>query len=416
MEARGKGCLGFCRALDLADEKGFLAGKILGDLGADVIKIEPPSGDPARNIGPFYHDIPDPEKSLYWFAFNANKRGITLNIETIDGQELLKKLVKTADVLIESFPPSYMVGVGLGYSVLSKINPRIVMTSITPFGSSGPYCNYKGSDAILMALGGLTYISGNPDHPPVRISSPQAYLHSGAYAAVGSMMALYHQQMCGKGQQVDVSIQECCEWASYFTPEWWDMQKVVFKRQGMWRNFGPTRLRTVYPCKDGYVSCWILAGPVGGRGRKALVKWMDNEGMSDDWLNQFDFDAWDAATTTQEICNRIAETVGRFLLTKTKDELFDFARRVDLFLAPFNSVKDLRENPHSKARGFWAELHHPELGSTINYPGQFIRLSESPITINRRAPLIGEHNKEIYQGELGLTSEDLVRLKEAGAI
>ena len=144
------------RALDITDEKGLMCGKILADMGADVIKVEKPGGDLARRIGPFYHDDPNPEKSLYWFAYNTNKRGITLDIETSDGQDIFKQLVKTADFVIESFDPGYMSSLGLGYADLEKINPRIIMVSITPFGQSGPYVEqgYKVNDMIVWALGG----------------------------------------------------------------------------------------------------------------------------------------------------------------------------------------------------------------------------------------------------------------------
>jgi len=145
------------RVLDLTDEKGLLCGKLLGDLGADVIKIERPGGDPARNLGPFYHGEADPEKSLFWFAFNTSKRGITLDIETTDGQEIFKRLVKGSDFVIESFPPGYMDQPGLGYSVLEKVNPRVIMVSITPFGPTGPYKDYKAPDIVAWAMGAQMY-------------------------------------------------------------------------------------------------------------------------------------------------------------------------------------------------------------------------------------------------------------------
>jgi len=163
--------LGSYRVLDLSDEKGMFCGKFLGDFGADVIKIEPPGGSPARNIGPFYHDIPDPEKSLFWFAYNSSKRGITLNIETSDGQEIFKRLVKTADFIVETFTPGYMESLGLGYDTMNRINPRIIVCSITPFGQTGPYKDYKSSDLIALATGGLLYICGDPERPPVRTNA-----------------------------------------------------------------------------------------------------------------------------------------------------------------------------------------------------------------------------------------------------
>ena len=229
-----KGMLSPYRVLDLTDEKGLLCGKLLGDLGADVIKIERPGGDPARSIGPFYHDEPDPEKSLFWFAFNTSKRGITLDIETADGQEIFKRLVKSADFVIESFPPGYMDKLGLGYSALEKINPGIIMVSITPFGQTGPYKDYKAPDIVAWAMGGQMYPCGDADRPPVRISHhSQAYLHAAAEAAVGAMMALYYREMTGEGQQVDVSIQESVAQLTYGLHASWDMMKVIQQRGGM---------------------------------------------------------------------------------------------------------------------------------------------------------------------------------------
>jgi len=178
-----------CRALDLTDENGFLCGKILADLGVDVIKVERPGGDPSRKTGPFWADIPHPEQSLYWFAYNSNKRGITLNIETADGKEILRELVKRADFIIESFPPGFMDNLGLGYATLSSIKKGIILTSITPFGQAGPYKNYQTSDIVTIGMAGILYQTGDFDRPPVHMSMPQACLHAGADAAVGTMIA-----------------------------------------------------------------------------------------------------------------------------------------------------------------------------------------------------------------------------------
>jgi len=220
------------RALDLTDEKGFLCGKMLADMGADVIKIEKPGGDTARKKGPFYHDDPDPEKSLYWFAFNTNKKGITLNIDAVDGREILRRLVKTADFLIESFDPGYLNNLGLGYTDLEKINPRIIMVSITPFGQSGPYVeeDYQVNDMIAWALGGTMYVSGDPDRPPNQISFPHAYLHGGAEGAQAAMLALYARELIGEGQHVDVSIQQCLPLITMNALQYWDMYQINLRR------------------------------------------------------------------------------------------------------------------------------------------------------------------------------------------
>src|SRR3989304_6447069 len=180
-----------CRVLDLSNETGFLCGKILGDLGADVIKVERPCGDPSRSLGSFYQDEPGPEKNLYWFSYNHNKRGITLDIETETGKDILFKLVKNTDILVETFPPGYLEKLGLDYSALCKINPQIIVTSITPFGQTGPYKDYKGSDLILTAMSGFMSLLGDPDKPPVRPTMPQSYTWIGMHAAEGTMMAYY---------------------------------------------------------------------------------------------------------------------------------------------------------------------------------------------------------------------------------
>ncbi|MFC2051722.1 CaiB/BaiF CoA transferase family protein, partial [Chloroflexota bacterium] len=269
------------RVLDLTDKKGLLCGKLLGDLGADVIKIEKPGGDPARNIGPFYHDEPDSEKSLFWFAFNTSKRGITLDIETADGQEMFKRLLKSADLVVESFPPGYMDKLGLGYSDLERINPGIIMVSITPFGQTGPYKDYKASDITAWAMGGQMYSWGNADRPPVRISHPfQAYLHAAGEGAVGALMALHHRETTGEGQHVDVSIQESIVQLTYKITNAWDLNKVIQRRE---RNvLAPSssnfHITQTWPCKNGYVYWQFFNDERARRMNQPLVNWMDSEG------------------------------------------------------------------------------------------------------------------------------------------
>ena len=181
---KAEGMLSTYRVLDLTDEKGLLCGKLMGDLGADVIKIERPGGDAARQLCPFYHDEPDPEKSLFWFALNTSKRGITLDIETLDGQGIFRRLVEDADFVIESFPPGYLDKLGLGYSDLEKINPKVIMVSIAPFGHTGPYKDWKTSDIVAWAMGGQMAPCGEPDRPPYKVSyHSQAYLNAGLDAA-----------------------------------------------------------------------------------------------------------------------------------------------------------------------------------------------------------------------------------------
>ncbi len=400
------------RVLDLTDEKGLLCGKLLGDLGADVIKIERPGGDPVRNIGPFYHDEVDPEKSLFWFAFNTSKRGITVDLETAHGQQVFRRLVKTADFVIESFPPGHMDKLGLGYSTLEKINPSIIMVSITPFGQAGPYKSYKAPDIVAWAMGGQMYPCGDADRPPVRMSHhSQAYLHAAGEAAVGAMMALYYREMTGEGQQVDVSIQESVIQATYLPTCTWDMMKVIHQRGGgLLPNIRMTR---IWPCKDGYV-IWFYAGGLEAKRRNIpFVEWMDEEGMANDFLKGFDWDTFDYTTISQEAVYRIEEQTRQFFMTHTKAELLEGALKHRLMLYPVSTTKDMLESVQLAARGFWAEVEHPELRASITYPGAFAKTSGVPPRISRRAPLIGEHNQEVLEGELGMSRGELPPLRQA---
>ncbi len=411
--------LGPFRVLDLTDEKGFLCGKVLGDLGADVIKIEKPGGDPARRIGPFWHDIPHPEKSLYWFAFNMNKRGITLDIETADGQQLFKRLVGTADFVVESFKPGYMGELGLGYPVLSQINPRIIVTSITPFGQTGPYKDHKPSDIAAMAMSGLMYIIGDPDRPPVRISFPQAYLHAGVEGAVGSMTAHYYRQKTGEGQHVDVSIRDSMIIVTDNIQIYWDVNRCIVHRggPGFLRPETGTVQVSQRRCKDGFVCFMLMGGAIGSETNERIGQWMDEEGMLPDSLRGIDWAKFGWADAEYiALYDRMSEAIDRFLPRHTKAEVLEEGVKRRIMIYPVNTAKDIGENPQLKARDFWVEVEHPELGETLTYPGAFVKASETPWRVWRRAPLIGEHNEDVYIGELGLSREELVRLREAQVI
>ncbi|MBM4432567.1 MAG: CoA transferase [Chloroflexi bacterium] len=405
------------RVLDLTDEKGFLCGRLMADLGADVIKIEPPGGDPSRGIGPFYKDIPHSEKSLYWFVYNANKRGITLNIASKDGQNIFKKLVKKAHFVIESFSPGYMKSLGLGYAKLSKINPEIILTSITPFGQTGPYSHYKASDIVEMGLCGLLYLCGDSDRSPVRISFPQAYLHAGAEAVVGTMVAHYHRGQTGEGQWVDVSIQEATYLATMNAPLFWTLENRVLKRAGAWRTGITSGIlqRQIWPCKDGYVNMPVYGGDLGAKTNRALTQWMRSEGMADDFLASIDWNKFDMATVSQETWNHIEQLMVNFFKSHTKQELYLKGLTLGVMIYPLYTPEDIAKDKQLGERGYWTPIEHPELGETLTYPGVAVKASLTPLQIKRRAPLIGEHNREIYQ-ELGFTKEEMVSLVEGGVI
>jgi benzylsuccinate CoA-transferase BbsE subunit len=409
--------LGPYRVLDLTDERGLICGKTLGDLGADVIKIEPPGGHECRDLGPFYRDLPSGEESLSWFACNASKRSITLNLESDDGRDLFRKLVPKADFVIESFAPGCLEGLGLGYAALAGINPRVILTSITPFGQTGPYRDYRTCDLVSMAVGGYLYLTGDPDRPPVRIGFPQAYLHAGMAAAAGTMVAHYHRQMTGEGQWVDVSIQEACAWIPTDSAIYWEMNQVLEERHGGARVRPTTgaRMKRIWECRDGYVSFDMYGARLARNFMTPLVAWMTEEGAAPDFLKQIDWDTFDYFAAPPELVERVAEPIARFFSGHTREDLLwgGVARRCCIY--PVATPGDVAASRQLEERGFWVELDHPALGAGVKYPGSCIRASETVTGISRRAPRVGEHNVEVY-GEMGLSRKDILTLRRRGVI
>lgn len=421
--------LGDIRVLDLADQKGVYCAKLLADLGADTIRIEPPWGDPMRRIGPFFHDEPEPEKSLYWFQFNTSKRSITLNLERADGREILKTLVKTADVMVETFPPGHLEEIGLGYSVLAEINPGLVLTSITPFGQTGPYRDFKSSDVVTQAMGGLMYLAGFPDDPPYKIYGSQAYHSASVQAAVGTLVALYARELTGRGQRVDVSLQESVLMAQETAIPTYDMRKVVRRRVAAEAPLIPGS--GLYPCQDGHIFAGVVAG--AGAGWDVIVDWLNSEGMAGDlkdpkWQETFQLmgnvralvalarDPLALATRLADFAH-INEILSAFMKSHTKGEIYRGAVARGIMMVPVQSPKDILESTQLEALGFFVDVEHDELGMNLKYPGApCYHISDAPWRISRRAPLIGEHNLEVYEGELGFSNEKLATLKQAGTI
>ena len=416
---RNAGLLAPYRVLDLTDELGFLCGKIFGDLGADVIKIERPGGDPARRLGPFFKDERDPEKSLTWFGFNNNKRGVTLNLEAPKGREIFSQLAAKADFVIETFTPGTLDKLKLGYAALSKLNPKLVLISITPFGQSGPYSKFHASDIEIMALSGCMSLTGDPGRPPLRVTFPQSYSWTGSYAAMGALIAHYHRQQSGEGQHVDVSAQACLLWAFSHAHTFWDLNRHLEKRAGSFmtgRSITGAKMRVFWPCRDGYLNFIIYGGEAGRRTNQALVEWMDSKGMAPDFLKQKDWKTFDIAKVQQEEIDRMEEPIAEFFTGVTKAEFFKEVVKREMLGYPVASVKEIFEDPQHAARDFWQEVDHPELGCSITYPGGFAKFSEGACGIWRRAPRIGEHNEEVYGRELGMKAEELEELKRHGVI
>jgi crotonobetainyl-CoA:carnitine CoA-transferase CaiB-like acyl-CoA transferase len=409
--------LGPYRVLDLTNEWGILSGRLMADLGCDVIKIEPPCGDALRNIGPFFNDTPDAEESLVWLFYNANKRGITLNIESADGKEILKKLVKKTDFLIESFQPGYMKNLGLDYSELSKINPRLIMASITPFGQTGPYSHFKSADIVSQALCGWMSRVGDADRAPLQIGVPfQSMLHASAQSTAGMLLALYSRRKTGEGQQINGTP---LPWMVHFgsTPLRYFVTKHNEGRSGQaWEWSNRPSVKYVWPCKDGHVSFSIMGGSRFGRSQKALIAWMDSEGAAPQFIKEIEWDKLDYGSVGQDVRDKFEEPVAKFFINKTKAELYKECVKRGVAMFPANTAREILDEAQLAIRNYWVKVPHPELGSDIRFPGAFFKSSEASWEIKRRAPLIGEHNEEIYTKELGFSKEDFIMLKQNAII
>ena len=404
------GALSHMRVLDLSDEKGVYAAKLLADLGADTIKIEPPGGDATRQFGPFVDDVPDPNKSLFYFHYNTNKRGITLNIEHPDGKRLLRELVRSADILIESFPPGYLAGLDLAYADLARINPGLVMASVTPFGQHGPHAHYKGSDLVAWAMSGYMAILGYTDLnlPPMSAPFLQCCHAAGYYAATGALAAVLYRTTTGRGQHIDVSMQEAMITMSETPNVFYSMDDVVLTRQ--WGYAGDPGGRRLFHCQDGYVD--LTLGPFRRDIWPRWVDWLDADGrlgdLGDDrWLDR----DWGLAHIDQ-----MFEQVEAWTTTRTGNELFHEGQTRRLEAAPVKDIPAVMADPQLNARGYFVQVPHPELDRILTYSGAPYDLQETPWAIRRRAPLLGEHNREIYLGELGLGEQKLQEHRENGVI
>lgn len=398
------------RVLDLADGKGVYCTKLLADLGADVVIVEPSSGSRGRHRGPFFHDEPHVEKSLYFLYFNTSKRSITLNLEHPDGQAIFKRLAKTADVVVETFPVGYMKSLGLDYDALSVINPKLVMTSISPFGQTGPYKDYKGSDLVAMAMGGYMQITGDPEKYPVRLGNEHSHYPTSQYAALGILGALYYRDITsGRGQYIDMSLFEPI--IPYHLEQhqaaMWKFQRQNPIRVGLHSYIGIPL--GVYPCKDG----WAAALTTTDKEWDGLAQWIYEVTGEKAVLDEELKGVWGEGRRKRR--DEVIAYIMRLSSSMTKQEFFHQAQKRDMGFEPVNTPEDILNDPHLAASGFWVELDHPVVGK-LRYPRQGPFCGEDIPEIEKAAPLLGEHNKEIYCGELGFTKNDLVVLRSGGII
>ena len=378
---------------------GPLSAKILADFGADVIKVEPPGGEAARRMPLFFQDDPHPEKSLLYLLLNLNKRGITLDLEKEAGARLFRDLVRQADVVVETFKPGYLASLGLDYESLERINPRIILTSITGFGQTGPYSHYKSEEIVAYAMGQIMSISGTTDREPLKHGGFQAQYEGGMNGATATAVAALIRDFTGEGQHVDISIQEVVNWTlvgSFSVYSW--IGGVTGRRNPKGTMFG-----NIMPSKDGYFITQLGQGSTWDQ----LVDFYGREELREPRF----------AEPAQRTAN--GEELDAILMDAVKDrevkELFSAAAKERILVGMAQTPQDLADCPQLETRGFYQEVEHPYVGK-IKVPQTTFNMSETPSRYRTTAPLLGQHNAEVLGGLLGKSTEEIDALRAQGVI
>lgn len=386
--------LSHLRVLDLTDTGASVAGRILSDLGAEVILIEPRGGAASRSLGPYVGDVVDPDRSLEFWSRHRGKRSVACDPGNAEDADALRSLACDADVWIDdrSFPG--LAAAGFGPTDLDGLAPRLVHAHVTPFGGSGPKRDWAATDLTITAASHALWMTGDEDRAPLACSVPQALLHAGGDAACGIMVALAERESSGRGQHIDVSAQvsmmQCTQ--SGVLAHGWNTRAL--ERCGGGVRVGDYRLRFVYACKDGFVNLTLLFGAPIGHATQRFFDWMDEEGMSNDVLRSENWVAYGAkflgGHTTVEAHEAILEAIEAFTRTKTKAELFQAAFERRLLIVPLSDVRDLDQSAQLEARNFWRSVKQPGLDEPVRVAGPFARFSATPIEIERPAPRLGE--------------------------
>jgi len=401
------------KALDLTDPKGYVCGMMLAEFGFEVIKVERPEGDEGRMRYPFIGGKPDIEKGIYWNSYNTDKKGITLNIETEKGKKIFLDLVKQSDVVIESFTPGYLEGLGLGYEELSKVNPKVILTSITPFGQNTSRKNYKGGELICDALAGVMDNIGDDDRAPLIEPADTCTFYANVAAVTATITALYAANLQGEGQHVDVSIEEAAASRNPQGEMSWIFDKKISKRMGPFSKYGVAKVRTVWECKDGFINWTLFAGNLGVKGNTALCAWMNEDGLENPLNEIEDWHHFDMSAISREKLDYWEECMARFFKNHTKKEIEEEGTRRNLQATILASPEDVLKNQHLASRDYWTELEGPD-GTKLPHPKYFMLSNETENFTKTRAPHLGEHNEEIYKA-LGL-GESIKELKANGVI
>jgi len=377
--------------------------KLLADMGAEVIKIERPSGDIARRRGPYLGDNPGLERSGFFLYLNANKFGVTLDLEKATGREIFRKLIKDTDIFIEDTKPGTLEALGLGYSELKRLKPSLIVTSITPFGQTGPYKDYKGSDLISWHMGGPGLVTphwaGTGEQEPLKAMQTASFV-TGATAALATLCALHVQRKTGRGQQVDVShFEAACTLFGYCLAYW------------PYEHFSDTRVSRAAVAPEKFIKCkdgWVCLRVVEEHHWQRFIEAIGNP----DWANTELFkDMYSRAEYWESLQPLLTEWASHY----TKEEIFELAKQIKVPIGPAHSIKEVVGHPQLREREFLVEMGHPETGK-FAYPGAPYKFPKTPWTLRMPAPTLGQHNVEIYCKRLGYTREDLVKMYEVGII
>lgn len=388
------------RVVELADGWAAHCGRILADLGADVVKVEPPEGDSARSRPPFIGERPGPDRGFWWIALNANKRGVTLDLDRPDGQAALRRLLADADVLVEAMGPAALAARGLAADALAASNERLIHTTITPYGSDGPLATAPASDLEVTAASGALWLAGEPGKPPVRTTLPQSPFWAGIYGAMGTLFAYLARGVTGRGQHVDTSAQASMVTATPPASVHWDVLREEHGRLGPYllgRSIVGARFRNIWRCADGYVSFAIQGGAIGRHTGRKLVEWMASRGEVPEILRVVEWDRFDNTRLGQDEVERLEGAIAPFFERLTKREFFEGVVARNMLGYPVSTVVDVEGDPQLAARGFWQEVEVPEAGRTAAFPGGFALFDGERPRIRRPAPRLGEHNAEVLR-------------------
>jgi crotonobetainyl-CoA:carnitine CoA-transferase CaiB-like acyl-CoA transferase len=363
------------RVLELPGAATMYCARHFADLGAEVWKVEPPGGDPARNLPPLIDRPGADPVSATWLSCNLGKRSCQLDLATPTGRQSLARLVAAADVVIHGLVEAEAAALGLTAPGILDGSAGLVTVAVTPFGFRGPLSGWHGSDLVSIAMSGYLHMTGEAEGRPIRPSAPiQSLLHAGNHGLVAALLALRRRRLTGRGAFIDQSIRDTGTWMLTHTYQHWDMQRLNLKRQGQGRDMGARkRLRSVYRCADGYITWMFATGHIGARSISALIAEMDRARMAPPWLLEIDWLATDLLTATPGITEQLEVAFQDFFLARTRDDLLEFAIASGLMLAPINGIADLPGDPQLAARGAFQPVAQPGIG-TITVPAAPVHL------------------------------------------